>query len=223
MAVMCFLALILTGTYYLPFWIRVVRTARLNRILINDRALVLTFDDGPSPFTNKVLDLLLLRQAKATFFLLGRNAERYPEIVNRIMEEGHEVGCHSAQHFNALKVWPWKAVADTENGYAKLSRWVPANGPYRPPFGKMSIATYLCLLRRRAPIWWWTFDTGDTRNPLSLPEKIVHLMEKRGGGIVLMHDLDISKAQTDFVLATTTKLLDSVESGKFNLRQLGSL
>lgn len=71
----------------------------IKHISTEDNEIFLTFDDGPNPFyTPKVLDILKEEGVKATFFLIGRHVEVYPEIVQRILEEGHSIGGHSYSH-----------------------------------------------------------------------------------------------------------------------------
>ena len=120
---------------------------------------ILTYDDGPSSLTTPaVLHLLCRYNAKATFFMLGRSAQQNPGIADRIVEGGHDVGCHSDRHLNAWKVNPWAAVADINAGYDKLVSWVAPDGMYRPPFGKMTLPTSYAVRRRGAYVGWWTID-----------------------------------------------------------------
>ncbi|HEY5062011.1 MAG TPA: polysaccharide deacetylase family protein, partial [Gemmatimonadaceae bacterium] len=71
----------------------------ITKLDTSDRAVALTFDDGPNPqATPLILDALATRGARATFFILGRHAERWPEIVRRIAEEGHAIGNHGYYH-----------------------------------------------------------------------------------------------------------------------------
>ena len=99
--------------------------ARLSREFSKNRILALTYDDGPSEVvTPALLDLLHRRSARATFFMLGRQAKRYPEIAERIVHDGHAVGCHSAEHLNAWNTLPAAAVADIRDGYEQLAPWV---------------------------------------------------------------------------------------------------
>jgi peptidoglycan/xylan/chitin deacetylase (PgdA/CDA1 family) len=184
----------------------------------------LTYDDGPSAeLTPQLLDLLQRRGARATFFMLGRQAQRYPEIVDRVIREGHAVGCHSDQHINAWKASPWKAVGDIDAGYKRLSRWIGPNAMFRPPNGKMTIFTYLWIRLRRAPIVWWTIDSGDTRSVMPSARDVAEWVRKRSGGIVLMHDLDRTQARNKFVIEATTALLDIAEREGFQIKPVGEL
>src|SRR5216684_3798467 len=66
------------------------------RVDTKDRVVALTFDDGPDPFhTLRVLEALAQHQVKATFFMMGRNVERYPEVAREVLRRGHEIGNHS--------------------------------------------------------------------------------------------------------------------------------
>src|SRR5690349_3754405 len=73
--------------------------APIRRLATRDRAVALTFDDGPNPdATPVVLDALAARRVKATFFILGRHAERWPDLVKRVADEGHSIGNHGYYH-----------------------------------------------------------------------------------------------------------------------------
>lgn len=212
------------AAYFSPVAWRYYYMQSVRKQLIKDRTLVLTYDDGPSAaLTSELLDLLRSYDAKASFFLLGRNAQQYPNIAGRIVQEGHDVGCHSDQHLNAWKVLPWKAVTDIQAGYEKLSPWVRTDGMFRPPFGKITLPTYLTVRRRGASHWWWTIDAGDTRKALPRPEQVGEAVVEQGGGIVLMHDLDRSKERNDFVLETTAVLLEIAHRQSLKIRRLSDL
>lgn len=99
--------------------------------------LALTFDDGPDPYyTPKLLDLLKKHGVKATFFVVGRKAERYPDIVRRMVEEGHEVGIHNYRHISNWLVPPFWLDWGVRRAAAAIER---ATGQrpiyYRPPWG----------------------------------------------------------------------------------------
>jgi peptidoglycan/xylan/chitin deacetylase (PgdA/CDA1 family) len=101
--------------YFSPWLWRQYRMSRVKAELQAQRILALTYDDGPSPaLTPQLLDLLRDRGALATFFMLGRNAQQHPVLVDRVMREGHDIGCHSDRHLNAWKTSPWESVADID-------------------------------------------------------------------------------------------------------------
>jgi len=217
-------ALIGGAAYYSPHVWRLACVSALRKRVSKDRVLVLTYDDGPSAATTPaILELLRRHKAKATFFMLGRSAEQNASVADRIIEEGHDGGCHSDQHLNAWKVDPWSAVADINAGYDKLSSWVAPRGMYRPPYGKMTLPTYWTIRRRGAPVGWWTIDSGDTHSTLPQPNEVVDRFVRDGGGIILMHDLDRSEDRNNFVLETTALLLDAAERGAFNIKRLSEV
>jgi peptidoglycan-N-acetylglucosamine deacetylase len=213
-----------SAAYLMPAVWRLRCNNALKRKIAKDRALFLTYDDGPSSgVTPNVLDLLQSRGARATFFMLGRSAQQYPEIADRIAREGHDVGCHSDQHLNAWKVTPWRAIADIDAGYDRLVSWVQRDGMFRPPYGKMTALTYWAVRNRGARVWWWTIDSGDTGKTIPSPGKVADALVSQGGGIVLLHDIDRSPERNEFVLQTTASLLDVARKNSIKIKRLSEL
>jgi peptidoglycan/xylan/chitin deacetylase (PgdA/CDA1 family) len=195
--------------YFSPWLWRRYRMSHTQEQVVTKRMLALTYDDGPSmALTQPLLDLLHRSAARASFFMLGRHARQYSGIADRVLQEGHDIGCHSDQHLNAWKTLPWKSVADIDAGYSSLSRWVQPDGMFRPPYGKMTLPTYWSLRRRNAPVWWWTIDSGDTQKVLPNPRQVAYQVRRAGGGIVLMHDLDRTQERNQYVLEVTASLLE---------------
>ena len=214
----------LSAAYFSPLITRLWSVWRLRRHATTRRVLALTYDDGPSAtVTPQLLELLQDYGAKATFFMLGRNANRYPEIADRVARAGHELGCHSDQHLNAWKVLPWKAVRDIAAGYESLSPWVQTEGMFRPPYGKMTLPTFLAVRHRGASIWWWTLDSGDTRACLPQPRGVADALLDQGGGVVLMHDCERSHERNCFVIQATSVLLEVAKQESFEIVRLGEL
>jgi peptidoglycan/xylan/chitin deacetylase (PgdA/CDA1 family) len=226
MTAACLAAMGLAGSavYFSPWVWRQYRMNRVRRELVKNRILALTYDDGPSGvLTPQLLDLLQRHGAHATFFMLGRHAQQHPHIVDRVIGEGHDVGCHSDQHLDAWKALPWEAVADINAGYERLAPWIQANGMFRPPHGKMTLPTYWSIRRRGAPVWWWTIDSGDTQEVLPSAGQVADRLRSEGGGIVLMHDLDRTQPRNDFVLETTAALLDVAQRDSLTVMPLRQL
>jgi len=204
--------LVVVVTYLSPWLLRRYRVHFIRKIAAKNKFLALTYDDGPSAeLTPQLLELLNRRGARATFFMLGQNAQQYPDIVDRVIREGHDVGCHSDRHINAWKASPWRARGDIEAGYRRLGRWIAPNAMFRPPNGKMTIFTYWWIRRRKAPIVWWTIDSGDTHGAIPNVSEVAELVRRGRGGIVLMHDLNRTQARNDFVIEVTSALLDVAE------------
>jgi len=212
------------GGYFAPHALRYLVMPGVKRRLAQTRSVVLTYDDGPgTQLTPRLLDLLRDHDAKATFFMLSSRATRHPDVVDRLVAEGHEVGCHSHSHVSAWKALPWKAVADIEAGYRALSRWMPSDGPFRPPYGRLSLPTWLAIRKRRAPIHWWTVDSGDTYARLPEPNAVAEQVTRAHGGIVLLHDFDRDPARQDFVLRTTEAILRVARRDGLRVRRLSDV
>jgi len=187
--------------------------AALRRRAVERRAVALTYDDGPGPrLTPRVLEVLAAHGAPATFFMLGCRAERAPELVGHLLEQGHDVGCHTRQHLNAWKSLPGRAVADIDGGYRAMSKWMGPRAVFRPPYGKMTIVTRLAVRRRGAAIAWWTIDSGDTHATLPDPSVAANRLAREQGGVILMHDFDREKDREErasHVLKTTVLMLET--------------
>ncbi|MDF1863055.1 MAG: polysaccharide deacetylase family protein, partial [Verrucomicrobiales bacterium] len=102
--------------------------------------LALTFDDGPHPVnTPRLLDILRSRNVKATFYVVGTNAKRYPEILRRIVAEGHEIGNHTVTHGNLTKMSPDQIRTELKTSHDTI---VSATGvaprTMRPPYGAIT-------------------------------------------------------------------------------------
>ncbi|MGG0275857.1 peptidoglycan-N-acetylglucosamine deacetylase [Bacillus rhizoplanae] len=129
----------------------------------NKSEVALTFDDGPDLlYTPQVLDKLKKHSVKATFFLLGENAERYPEVVKRIVNEGHIVGNHTYNHPNLAKVSDeqyHEQILKTENILQKLIGYSPKL--FRPPYGIINEDQVKWATEQNFMIIQWSVDTLD--------------------------------------------------------------
>jgi len=194
------------------------------------QALVLTYDDGPGEIlTPQVLELLRRHQVKATFFALGRSASQSPGILDQVAAEGHELACHGNRHSHAWKVWPHEALHDIEQGYANLARWLPGTALFRPPHGKITLFTWLAMVKRKARIVWWTHDSCDTCAG-ALPEVdavVDGIVKDGGGGVVLLHDFDRqgggSSPRHEFVLSVTRRLIERAAASGLRILTFGQL
>lgn len=147
----------------------------------------LTFDDGPSPrCTPQLLDGLRELGAKATFFVVGCQAVKDPDIVRRIADEGHQVGNHSYDHADLHSLTAAQALADLRRN-DDLLRELLGDGDYwvRPPYGLMSEEKAAALA---VPLVNWSVDTEDWRTKDC--GKILDVIYRctGDGDIVLLHD-----------------------------------
>ena len=185
------LALLLT----MPFLILPVRAAH------DSKYVALTFDDGPSgKYTRTLLDGLYDRGAKATFLLCGYRVKDYPDIAQRILEEGHEIGCHGYSH-DSMKTMSRRQIAqeilDTEALLPEGCRPVFL----RPPGGLSSDAVKQVARARGLAILHWSVDPHDweIHNEQAIEKAVLEKVQD--GDIILLHDMTTEsvKAALDIV------------------------
>lgn len=186
--------LIAASSYILAFAWRLWNVQRLHTRARGH--LVLTFDDGPGPrMTAGIRDLLRREGVHATFFLTGFRADRYPEVVRQTASEGHELASHSQQHLNAWR-HPLKSMADTRTGLQSTRRLSPSARFFRPPYGKATIWTHLVCRLEGFRVAYWTIDCKDAEShTIRQVEDVTKELLDKGGGVVLMHDLDMDPAE----------------------------
>lgn len=148
------------------------------------KEIYLTFDDGPDPeVTPWVLDQLKAHQAKATFFCVGENVEKYPEIYKRILAEGHTVGNHTYGHLNG-----WKTTYDKYIVSVKKCSHVFGAHLFRPPHGRIS-KRQIKKLKKRYKIIMWSLLSGDFDDTISSAECSYNTVQySEPGSIVVFHD-----------------------------------
>ena len=123
----------------------------------------LTFDDGPHPVhTPRILDALKDNRIKATFFILGRNAQEHTELVRRMVQEGHALGYHSFTHTHPSKT-PVSQVIDENKQTDDVLRGItaPKVAMTRPPYGKLTIAQLVAMWRAKLTVVLWNRDPKD--------------------------------------------------------------
>lgn len=190
------------------------RLARLSlkHRAVQSNAFVLTFDDGPgNRLTPAILSILAENDAKATFFLLGRNIAGREAIVRQIMEQGHEIGSHGYDHLHHWKVSPVRAWSDVKRGWKAIDAALELDRrkyPFRPPYGKLNIVCLLYLLFLKVPIVYWSADSGDTWAEKPESNRVALLAKEAGGMVSLAHDFDRSDEKNDgFVLESVRAAL----------------
>jgi peptidoglycan/xylan/chitin deacetylase (PgdA/CDA1 family) len=142
------------------------------------KLIALTFDDGPYPVeTPLLLDTLADLRVPATFFLIGRDAQQFPEITARIVRDGHEIANHTLTHPNLDSLGPQEIKQELDGAAEVLGRFTTDPGPrtmMRPPHGRFTEATVIAAQRAGFHIVLWTDDPGDWRTlePETLAKEI---------------------------------------------------
>ena len=181
---------------------------------LEDREVVLTFDDGPWPPTDKrILAALAQECVRATFFLIGRNAAAHPELVRRMAAEGHTVAHHSFAHPNLKYMKPEAAIGEIDRGIAAVetalhgtAATTPSTPFFRFPFFEMTPATLEILQKRGIAVFGADLWASDW-NPMTPAQQLKLLTERLQAarkGIILLHD---PKAQTAAMLPTFLRYL----------------
>jgi peptidoglycan/xylan/chitin deacetylase (PgdA/CDA1 family) len=152
----------------------------------------LTFDDGPvAPFTEQILDVLRAKKVTATFFVCGKNVERFPETVRRIKAEGHTLGNHTYSHpflYFRSRLDMAREIDRTQEAIEKVAGLRPIY--FRPPFGARWFGLYAVLRERGLRLVQWS-DTGYDwkRGAKSEADIVSRTLKGLGpGSIILLHD-----------------------------------
>lgn len=166
-----------------------------------EKVLYLTFDDGPIPdVTPKVLDILVRYNALATFFSIGDNVRKHPDIFRQIQTAGHRIGNHSFHHYNSWKVSATDYIHDVE-----LATSVIDSDLFRPPYGKLTPRT-LWYLRKKFRVVMWDVISCDFDTKVSAEQVYQNVIENVGpGSVVVFHD---SLKAAPSMLVALPKVLD---------------
>jgi peptidoglycan/xylan/chitin deacetylase (PgdA/CDA1 family) len=165
---------------------------------LNDREVVLTFDDGPlPPYTEHVLKALAAECVKATFFSVGRQANQFPDLLRRVVQEGHTVGSHSQNHPLTFDQMPFeRAKREIEDGLASVGAALGDPRAVAPFFripGLLRIAEVEDYLASKGiAIWSADADADDwyrVATPESVVRKAMTRLGQRGRGVLLLHDI----------------------------------
>ncbi len=153
--------------------------------------LCLTFDDGPHPeHTPRVLDVLAAQGIHATFFVVGARAASHPEIVRRVVAEGHAIGHHSYHHHEPRETSASELLAEVEDSVRLIHELTGVKSRlFRPPHGNLTLAKLIRLLGAGQTVVLWNVDPRDFE-AADGAELARRLRERpvRAGDLVLLHD-----------------------------------
>jgi peptidoglycan-N-acetylglucosamine deacetylase len=186
-----------------------------------ERDVALTFDDGPGPYTRKILAVLRKTHAPATFFVIGEWAHRYPQFVRAEARAGFEVGDHTDTHtFMSLLPEPLQRAQIVDAGDAIQQAGAPFPRLWRPPYGAFNAATLQILRPLRMLMVLWTVDTSDYARPGVHRIWYTALSGARPGAIILMHDGGGDRSET---VAALPRIIASLRRRRFRLVTISQL
>lgn len=165
----------------------------------NEKAIYLTFDDGPTPeITQWVLDTLDRYNANATFFCVAKNIEHNPEIYQEILSRGHSVGNHSYSHISG---WGTKLKEYADD--ISLSEQYIQSNLYRPPYARSTRTQIRQLIKRYHIILWTILSRDYSRhvNPKGCARNVVNNL--RDGAIIVFHDSQRAEQNMKYALIKT--------------------
>ena len=165
-------------------WLRWLYPKALWRMDPNDRSVYLTFDDGPIPeATPYILDVLAQYGVKATFFMVGDNVRKYPDIYQRVVSEGHRIGNHTHNHIGGFRhtINEYSYHIEKANAYLHTDL-------VRPPHGWMRLSQY-AWLSRKFRIVMWDLVTRDYSKWMTADDILDNIKRyTRNGSIITFHD-----------------------------------
>ena len=172
----------------------------------SENKVYLTFDDGPTPeITNWVLNELEKYNARATFFCIGKNVEKYPEIYKSVVKNGHSVGNHTFNHLNG---WFTNGETYTEN-VALAANVLSENCKlFRPPYGKIKPSQAKKLKNLGYKIIMWDILSADFDSTISREQCLQHVLKNiESGSIIVFHDSQKAFSNLEYILPKTLQYL----------------
>nr|WP_281015246.1 polysaccharide deacetylase family protein [Psychroflexus torquis] len=154
------------------------------------KEMFLTFDDGPIPeVTPWVLDTLKTHKAKATFFCIGDNIKKHPELFQQIIDEGHSVGNHTFNHLNGWQTSSKNYLENVEACKQEIELHSAPTHLFRPPYGKCTSTQAKALKRDAQQIIMWDILSKDYKSSFN-KEACFHCVERSAsaGSIIVFHD-----------------------------------
>lgn len=165
-------------------WLRLLYPKALWRINPTERVVYLTFDDGPIPeVTPRVLEILRNYGVKATFFMVGDNVRKYPEVFEMVKSDGHRLGNHTFNHLGGIK----HSTKDYVLNIHKANAYIHSD-LFRPPHGWLRHRQYY-FLKRHYKLVMWDLVTRDYSRRLNADDVFENVRRyARSGSIITFHD-----------------------------------
>jgi peptidoglycan/xylan/chitin deacetylase (PgdA/CDA1 family) len=177
----------------------------------HEKKVFLTFDDGPIPeVTEWTLAQLKKYNAKATFFCIGENIQKHPEIFQKVIEHGHAIGNHT---FNHLKGWDTDLndyIENTKKCSETISKFqTPTSNLFRPPYGKIKPAQARALVNQGYQIIMWDVISMDFDQTISKEKCLNNVLKNiESGSIIVFHDSLKARKNLEYALPKTLEFLN---------------
>jgi len=200
-----------------PWWLRALYPSLIWKGEDHLKCVYFTFDDGPHPeVTNFVLDQLFMNGGEATFFCIGKNVEKYPEVYQRILQEGHTIGNHTQNHLNGWEVDDNIYIENIKKATSSIK-----SNLFRPPYGRIK-RNQIKQIRQNSElpqkIVMWSVLSGDFDERIT-PRKCYDNVfnNTKSGDIIVFHDSEKAFKNLKYVLP---KLLDYYGNNGYVIRAL---
>ena len=188
--------------------------SRVWRIPTTHKQLFLSFDDGPHPrITPMVLDMLAAHGAKASFFCIGDRVKRFPDVYQRILDEGHAVGNHTFHHLNGWKKTDEDYLANITDAAKCIDSRL-----FRPPYGRLKGSQASAIAAKGFKTIMWTVLSGDYDKkigPAGCAKRVLNNIEP--GFIFLFHDAEKAEKNMFYALG---KLLEASKIEGYSCEKL---
>jgi peptidoglycan-N-acetylglucosamine deacetylase len=200
-----------------PWWLKKLYPGCLWDMPVKEKTLYLSFDDGPHPtITAFVLEQLKKFNAKATFFCIGENVAKYPEIFQELIDEGHAVGNHTFRHING-----WKSKNTEYNDDIKKADEYIHSPLFRPPYGRINRSQLNRIIHdeNQMSVVMWNILAGDwdpSLDPVTCFERIKKKISE--GDIIVFHE---SEKAWDKMSYSLPRLLECYSSKGFVFAKIG--
>ncbi len=187
--IICIIFLVFLLYSFIPSNINKKRFFNRKALNNDEKNIYLTFDDGPSEYTEELLNLLNKYNVKATFFCVANFAQKYPEIISRFKEEGHYIALHSLKHKNSMLQGMLETKKDLKQSLEIMQNLKVEIRYYRPPWGDANIFLQYLLKKERIEMILWDVMAedwqGDTTDEI-IKQKL--LSRVKAGNIICLHD-----------------------------------
>lgn len=172
-----------------PAWFSWPYRHALWRVDTQEKELFLTFDDGPTPeVTEYVVDLLARYDAQASFFCLGSQVVRYPDVMQVLSNQGHLVANHCFDHLNGWKMAKSSFVDQVEQCQQAINPYQQGSKLFRPPYGNIRFGQLSALQALGYQVVMWSHLSGDFDADVNILQSIREMRKAGAGSILVFHD-----------------------------------